>query len=91
MKAFAGSFLLITLSVVTGVLTGAEFSITGKVSFSTPWDTAGTPYAADLIGVSLNAFVTTIFFIPLIGIYGSCLFLIGLKIIIFPLLCIGEK
>lgn len=87
----AGGVALIILSLVIGALTGAEFPLAGDVSFTSAWDTAGTLYAADLIGGSLGAFVTSIFLIPLVGIYGSCLCLMGMKFIIIPFLVTGTR
>jgi len=86
-----GGLSLILPSLLIGALAGAEFPMAGEVSFTSPWDTAGTLYAADLIGGSLGAFVTSIFLIPLVGIYGSCLVLMGMKLVIIVLLITGTR
>jgi len=90
-RPLSGSFVLILLAVVIGALTGAEFPLAGKLSFSSPWKTAGSLYAADLIGGSLGAFATSIFLIPSLGIYWTCLLLAAFKIVIIPLLFIGDS
>ncbi|MBN2059087.1 MAG: fused MFS/spermidine synthase [Deltaproteobacteria bacterium] len=90
-KPLSGSFVVILLAVIVGALTGAEFPLAGKLSFSSPWKTGGSLYAADLIGGSLGAFATSIFLVPLLGIYLTCFILAGFKIFIIPLLFIGDS
>jgi len=70
------------LAVVIGALTGAEFPIAGRLTFSSVRETAGTLYAADLLGGSLGAFATSLFLIPWFGLYWTCFFLVGFKILI---------
>ncbi len=74
------SFALLT--VLIGALTGFEFPVAGKILFSSPWETAGSLYAADLLGASLGAFFISLFVIPVFGIYYTCLFLIVFKLFI---------
>ncbi|MBN2283160.1 MAG: fused MFS/spermidine synthase [Deltaproteobacteria bacterium] len=77
-----GPFTLTLFAFVAGALTGAEFPIAGRITYSTPPVTAGSLYAADLFGGSCGAFATTLFLIPLWGVMNTCLFLAGCKILI---------
>lgn len=63
------------LSVLMGGLAGAEFPVAGRLTFTSPEKTAGSLYAADLLGGSLGAFAAGLFLIPRFGLAESCLFL----------------
>jgi predicted membrane-bound spermidine synthase len=81
---FAGKNLLepaalAFLTLLMGALTGAEFPIAGSVLFSSPRETGGSLYTADLLGGSLGAFAVGIVLVPRFGIYSACFFLIALK------------
>lgn len=81
---FAGKYLLepLTLAFLTllmGTLAGAEFPLAGSIVFSSPQETGGSLYTADLLGGSLGAFVVGIFLVPRFGIYSACFLLIALK------------
>lgn len=81
-RTLLGGFSFALLTVLIGVLTGFEFPVAGKILFSSPWKTAGSLYAADLLGASLGALFICLFVIPVFGIYYTCLFLIVFKLII---------
>jgi len=86
-RTLLGGFSFALLTILIGVLTGFEFPVAGKILFSSPWETAGSLYAADLLGASLGALFVCLFVIPVFGIYYTCLFLIVFKLpIIFGLL-----
>lgn len=72
-------FTLAFLTLLMGALTGAEFPIAGSILFSSPRETGGSLYTADLLGGSLGAFAVGIFLVPSFGIYSACFFLIALK------------
>jgi spermidine synthase len=81
---FAGKDLLepptlAFLTLLMGALTGAEFPIAGNLLFTSPRETGGSLYTADLLGGSLGAFVVGIFLVPRLGIYSVCFLLIALK------------
>ncbi|MBW2636896.1 MAG: hypothetical protein JRC86_05145 [Deltaproteobacteria bacterium] len=67
------------LTLLMGALTGAEFPIAGSVLFTSPRETGGSLYTADLLGGALGAFAVGIVLIPRFGIYSACFFLIALK------------
>ncbi|HOO90700.1 MAG TPA: fused MFS/spermidine synthase [Syntrophales bacterium] len=81
-RALLGNLSFALLTILIGALTGAEFPIAGKILFSTPWETAGSLYAADLLGASLGALVVSLFIIPAVGIYYTCSLLILCKVFI---------
>lgn len=86
-RTLLGVFSFALLTILIGVLTGFEFPVAGKILFSSPWETAGSLYAADLLGASLGALFVCLFVIPVFEIYYTCLFLIVFKLpIIFGLL-----
>jgi spermidine synthase len=72
-------FALAFLTLLMGTLTGAEFPIAGSLLFSSPRETGGSLYTADLLGGSLGAFAIGIVLVPRFGIYSACFFLIALK------------
>jgi spermidine synthase len=83
------AFWLMALAV--GALTGAEFPVASRLDYVSPSKTAGSLYAADLLGGSLGAFTVSLFLIPVVGIYGTCLLIIGAKILIVAGLRAGTK
>lgn len=70
------------MALVMGILTGAEFPVAGRLEYASPGKTAGSLYAADLLGGSLGAFAVSLFLIPALGMYSTCLLMIGIKILI---------
>ncbi len=81
-QAVLGNFAFAVLTVLIGALTGYEFPLAGKILFSSPWETAGSLYAADLLGASLGALVASLFVVPVFGIYYTCSLLILFKVFI---------
>ncbi len=81
-KPILGTVIFAIMATLIGVLTGAEFPVAGRLVFSSPWKTAGSLYAADLLGGSLGAFVVSLFLIPAVGIYNTCVLLIVFKMLI---------
>ncbi len=81
-RTLLGDFSFALLTILIGALTGFEFPIAGKILFTSPWETAGSLYAADLLGASLGALLVGLFVIPVFGIYYTCLFLVAFKILI---------
>jgi len=83
--AFGRGFLtdpaFAVLTAVIGALTGAEFPVASRLISSSPGETAGSLYAADLFGASLGAAAVSLFLIPAAGIYMTCLILLSIKIL----------
>ena len=74
----------IALSLFAGLLAGAQFSAAAR-AYSIGREeekAAGISYAADLTGACLGAALTGVFFIPVIGVVGTCLFLAALNCVI---------
>jgi len=86
MLGAASSMLSITvfsiMALLIGILTGAEFPVAGRLEFSSPGKTAGSLYAADLLGGSVGAFTVSLYLIPAVGMYITCLLMIALKLLI---------
>lgn len=78
---FASYPLFYIFSVMTGFLVGAEFPLANKLyrGESSVGKTAGTLYALDLFGAFFAALLVSIIFIPLFGVFKTCLFLAALK------------
>jgi len=72
-------FILLLLNVVCGFLVGAEFPLANNMYLQHAvqyTQTAGSLYAADLIGSWIGAVFVTVVFIPLFGTMKTCLLLL---------------
>ena len=90
-KSMLGTVTFAIMAISIGTLTGAEFPVAGRLVFSSPRKTAGSLYAADLLGGSLGAFVVSLFLIPAVGIYNTCVLLIVFKMLIVSGLLVKKK
>lgn len=75
--AFAGIFLL------TGTLMGLEFVLAGSIyqrRDGEEGDTAGSLYAADLIGGWAAGIVGSVLLLPLLGLFNACLVVVLFKL-----------
>lgn len=70
------------LTIIAGCLVGLDFPLAAKLHFKDRVDkTAGTLYAADLIGSFLGALVSSSLLIPLLGVFNLCFVLTGLNLV----------
>jgi spermidine synthase len=86
---FDSEYLFMFLVVITGVLTGLEFPISSKLYLLRREDlgvTAGAIDSADHAGAFIGALFTGVLFVPLFGITGSCLIIVGLNLVSLLLL-----
>jgi spermidine synthase len=81
-KSLRGILIFPVLAIAIGTLTGAEFPVASRLVYSSPRETAGSLYTADLLGGSLGAIVVSLFLVPTIGIYYTCILLAAFKILI---------
>ena len=68
---------------IAGVLTGLEFPLVNKLFMQSNKDmavSAGVTDSADHIGAFLGAILTGVIFLPLLGVFGTCLILAALNI-----------
>ncbi|MEW6096950.1 MAG: methyltransferase [bacterium] len=68
------------LTIITGIFVGAEFPLANKLylkDFHKVGKTAGLIYGFDLFGACLGGLLSTILFIPILGIFQTC-FICGL-------------
>lgn len=75
----AAQFILLFLNALCGFLVGAEFPLANTIYLKHTLnytETAGKLYAADLIGSWIGALFVTITFIPLFGIFNTCLLIL---------------
>jgi spermidine synthase len=74
---FKIELLFYLLILVSGIITGGQFNTanlsTGKI------ETAGKIYGLELTGSFIGAFIPSIIFIPILGIYNILLFVAGIK------------
>jgi spermidine synthase len=77
------SFVVFVLSAVAGYLVGSEFPLANKIYWQNKiyTQTSGILYALDLFGAWLAALVVPVALVPVIGIFKTCILLIGLKTI----------
>lgn len=74
--------VLISLVIFTGILTGIEFPVANKICAQCGDNiatSAGATDGADHIGAFLGSLLTGILFLPLLGLYGTCLILAALN------------
>lgn len=67
---------------ITGVLTGLEFPLVNKILLQTKRDiavSAGATDGADHVGAFFGAILTGVIFLPLLGVFGTCLVLAALN------------
>ena len=79
-------------------MTGLEFPLVNKLFMQSNKDmavSAGVTDSADHIGAFLGAILTGVIFLPLLGVFGTCLILAALNIsslvlIAFQYFCVKE-
>jgi len=74
--------VLVSLVMFTGILTGIEFPIAGKICAQCDDNiatSAGATNGADHVGAFLGSLLTGILFLPLLGLYGTCLIVTALN------------
>ena len=67
---------------MAGVLTGLVFPLVNKIFMQSNKDmavSAGVTYSADHIGAIFGAVLTGVILVPLLGVFGACLFLAALN------------
>ena len=75
-------FILVVFALIAGILVGMEFPLSAHIlarenkQFA---QAAGKVYALDLLGACTGGIVTSVFFIPVLGIPQTIIFLIILK------------
>jgi len=81
------------LSFLPGAISGASFALANEIYLSGSSKTgqaAGVNYSMDLLGSALGALLTTLFLIPLLGIFQACLalaiinFVVLVRLILTP-------
>jgi spermidine synthase len=75
--------MLLLLNVVGGLLVGLQFPLSSQLHLAARGavsHTAGTLYAADLVGAFLGAIGVGIALLPVLGVAGTCLFVVVLKL-----------
>jgi len=78
------------LPVIPGLIGGFQFPLANRLYLkragSSPARSAGLTYGIDILGACLGAVFVTIFLVPIIGIYMSCVLVAGLNLVGFILL-----
>jgi spermidine synthase len=74
-----GSFIthsiFIVFILITGILTGIQFTIGTRLRIETISNTAATAYGSDLLGSAIGALLVVALLIPILGIIKVCLIL----------------
>jgi spermidine synthase len=81
--------LFLTLSFISGFLTGSQFPLANKLYLSksrSVSQTAGWLYAADLLGGWLGGIVGAVVLLPVLGLAGTCLTVALLKLTSFTVI-----
>ncbi|MBL7160761.1 MAG: fused MFS/spermidine synthase [Candidatus Aenigmarchaeota archaeon] len=82
------------LTMAIGALVGAEFPLASKLHFPRSKKvehTAGSLYAADLLGASVGALLVSALMIPLIGIINVCLLIFLINLVSFLIVWRGVR
>ena len=90
----AGAFfffkvLFLTLSFISGFLTGSQFPLANKLYLNKSRSLSGTAgwlYAADLLGGWLGGIVGAVVLLPVLGLTGTCLTVALLKLTSFTVI-----
>ncbi len=88
--------LFLILSFISGFLVGGQFplankiylNLKGKSNFS---GTAGLIYSADLLGGGLGGIVAGVILLPLLGLLGTCLVIVLLKLASLVIMITGKS
>lgn len=88
--------LFLVLSFISGFLVGGQFplankiylNLKGKSNFS---GTAGLIYSVDLLGGGLGGIVGGVILLPLLGLLGTCLVIVLLKLTSFVIMITGKS
>ncbi|MFH1655740.1 MAG: hypothetical protein ABH954_03930 [Candidatus Omnitrophota bacterium] len=75
--------LFLASSIIAGILVGLEFPLANKIYWKKKEmisHTGGALYASDLIGACVGAVLIPIAFIPIIGIFKTCIMIMLLKL-----------
>ena len=86
--------LFVFLAVLVGFPVGAEFPLANRVYLDHSQNisrAAGTLYASDLIGGWLGGVASSILLLPLLGLFGACVFLAFLKLSSLTLCLISQR
>jgi spermidine synthase len=81
--------LFLTLSFISGFLTGSQFPLANKLYLKKSGNlsqTAGLLYAADLLGGWLGGIVGAVVLLPVLGLTGTCITVALLKLTSFTVL-----
>jgi len=88
------SLIFIGLFFIPGILMGLEFPLAGKIYLKKKeqlGQTAGLLYCADLIGGWLAGLSAGIIFLPILGLFNTCLVIVMLKISSLILLVVTRE
>ena len=89
-----GSLIFFALFFLSGVCPGMEFVLAGKIYLKEKeevGETAGLLYCADLLGAWLAGILGGIVFLPVLGLFNSCMAVIILKLCNLALLIVARK
>ena len=89
LRFFGSEYIFMILVIITGILTGLEFPIAGKLYLQNKGDsgvTAGKIDSADHAGAFAGAILTGVLFVPVFGIAGSCVIMATLNLVSLSLL-----
>ena len=86
---FLFKMLFLTLSFISGFLTGSQFPLANKLYLKKSGNlsqTAGLLYASDLLGGWLGGIVGAVVLLPVLGLTGTCLTVALLKLTSFTVI-----
>ena len=89
-----GEYILYIALFGSGMLMGLEFPLVGKLYLGNKdsiGSTSGVLYASDLIGGWLAGIFTGVLFLPVLGLFQTCLLIVVIKISSLLLLLLSDK
>jgi predicted membrane-bound spermidine synthase len=78
---FFSYLIILILSISGSFIAGLEYQSASLLSLENKLSTVSKNYSADMFGASVGILTVTIFIIPMVGIYYTCLLLVCLNLI----------
>jgi len=90
-SGFATSGMILILVLMTGLITGTQFSYSAFLRKTNVLRSSGESFSADLLGSAIGIILVSIYIIPNIGLPMTALSLAGLNVIIISVMAIKNR
>jgi predicted membrane-bound spermidine synthase len=83
--------LILALVFITGLLTGAQFSLSGSLRKTSIRQSSGESFSADLLGSAIGIVLASVYLIPQLGLPMTGLALAGLNVLALGVLAVRRR